>query len=133
MGSVIGGIIGYFIGAALFASIGQPIIDFLHLQTQFLIVGEYFKNNAFLAISGAAFTPIPYKVFTIAAGFWNVALGVFIAASIVGRGLRFFIEGAALYWFGAKIASLIDKYFTLLSWAVLIIIIILFIILNFLL
>ncbi len=121
--SVLGGIFGYFIGLFLFDSIGQFIITHLGLEQSFQVVGDYFKINAFLAISGAAFTPIPYKVFTIAAGFWQVGLPVLILASVLGRSGRFFIEAVLLYFFGKKMAVFIEKYFNWVSLTVFVLIV----------
>ena len=115
VGSVLGGIFGYFIGLFLFDSIGNLIINALGYQSQFQSVGNLYKSYAFLAILTAAFTPIPYKVFTIAAGFWQVSLISLIAASIIGRSARFFLVGSLIYFFGPKIKEFIDKYFNLLT------------------
>ena len=115
IGSVLGGILGYFIGSFLFDTIGSLIIGTLGYQAQFNAVGELYKSYAFLAILIAAFTPIPYKVFTIAAGFWNVGLMPLITASIIGRSARFFLVATLFYFFGAKIKDFIDKYFNLLT------------------
>jgi len=114
-GSVLGGILGYFIGLFLFDTIGNFIINTLGYQAQFNAVGDLYKSYAFLAILASAFTPIPYKVFTIAAGFWQVGLLPLIAASIVGRSARFFIVASLIYFFGPKIKEFIDKYFNLLT------------------
>src|SRR3989338_2322155 len=113
--SVLGGITGYFIGFFLFESIGKFIIANLGYEQQFLSVSELFKQNAFLAILAAAFTPIPYKVFTIASCFWQVGLGVLIMASVIGRSGRFFIIGTLTYFFGERVKEFIEKYFNLLS------------------
>ncbi len=115
IGSVLGGISGYFIGYFLFDSIGKLIIDALGYQAQFNYVGELYKSYAFLAILTAAFTPIPYKVFTIAAGFWKVGLMPLIAASVIGRSARFFLVAALFYFFGPKIKEFIDRYFNILT------------------
>lgn len=115
IGSVLGGIFGYLIGYFLFDSIGKVIIDALGYQAQFNAVGELYKSYAFLAILTAAFTPIPYKVFTIAAGFWQVGLLPLITASIIGRSARFFLVATLFYFFGPKIKEFIDKYFNLLT------------------
>jgi len=63
----------------------------------------------------SAFTPIPYKVFTIAAGFWQVGLLPLVAASVIGRGARFFLVATLFYLFGPKIKKFIDKYFNLIT------------------
>lgn len=115
IGSVLGGIFGYFIGLFLFDIIGIFIINTLGYQAQFQTVGNLYKSYAFLAILTAAFTPIPYKVFTIAAGFWQVGLLPLITASILGRSARFFLVASLIYLFGPKIKEFIDKYFNLLT------------------
>jgi len=115
IGSVLGGILGYFIGLFLFDTIGNVIIDSLGYRAQFNVVGDLYKSYAFLAILASAFTPIPYKVFTIAAGFWQVGLLPLIAASVIGRSARFFLVATLIYFFGPKIKEFIDKYFNLLT------------------
>lgn len=115
LGSVLGGILGYFIGLLLFDTIGSFIINSLGYQAQFNSVGDLYKSYAFLAILVSAFTPIPYKVFTIAAGFWQVGLLPLIAASAIGRSARFFLVATLIYFFGPKIKEFIDKYFNLLT------------------
>jgi len=115
VGSVLGGIFGYFIGLFLFDTIGIFIIETLGYQSQFTTVGNLYNSYAFLAILVSAFTPIPYKVFTIAAGFWQVGLFPLITASIIGRSARFFIVASLFYFFGPKIKEFIDKYFNLLT------------------
>lgn len=115
IGSVLGGILGYFIGLFLFDTIGSFIINTLGYQAQFDAVGDLYKSYAFLAILVSAFTPIPYKVFTIAAGFWQVGLLPLIAASAIGRSARFFIVATLIYFFGPKIKEFIDKYFNILT------------------
>lgn len=113
--SVLGGILGYFIGVFLFESVGRTIISTLGYEQQFAVVGELFKGNAFLAIFAAALTPIPYKVFTIAAGVWQVGLLPLVLASILGRGLRFFSVATLTYFLGERVKVFIDKYFNWIS------------------
>ena len=115
VGSVLGGIFGYFIGLFLFDTVGKFIIEMFGYQEYFRLVGDFYKGYAFWAILAAAFTPIPYKVFTIAAGVWNVGMFPLITASIIGRGGRFFIVGTLIYLFGEKIKEFIDKYFNFLT------------------
>ncbi|MDP7417729.1 MAG: DedA family protein, partial [Desulfobacterales bacterium] len=67
------------------------------------------------AIGIAGFTPIPYKVFTISAGAFNINFWVFIVASVVSRSARFFLVGGLIYCFGPRIQSFIDNYFNLLA------------------
>jgi len=115
VGSVLGGVAGYYIGLALFETVGKPIINFYHLSELMGIVGEKYQQNSFLAIFTAAFTPIPYKVFTIAGGVFRISLLDLIIASILGRGGRFFLVALALRIFGKKISNVIEKYFDILS------------------
>jgi len=113
--SVLGGILGYFIGVFLFESVGKVIIQAFGYQAQFQQVGLLYQSHAFLAITAAAFTPIPYKVFTIAAGVWKISLATLIAASVVGRSGRFFLVATFTYFMGERVRTLVDKYFNWLS------------------
>ncbi len=70
-----------------------------------------------IAIFLAGLTPIPYKVFTLSAGVFAINFPVFVLASILSRGLRFFLEAALIYWFGPSISRFIDRYFNILTWA----------------
>ncbi len=114
LGSVLGGLFGYFIGYSLYDIIGVYIIQTLNYQQYFDLVGQMYASNAFVAIFAAGLTPIPYKVFTIAAGFWRIDLVTLMLASILSRGLRFFLLAGLIYLFGKKIKTFIDKYFNLL-------------------
>lgn len=115
VGSVLGGLIGYLIGWSLLEALGMPILEFLHLESAFELVGQKYRESAGVAIFLAAFTPIPYKVFTIAAGAYSIPLTTFLAASILGRTSRFLLVGTAIYFFGSGIKKLIDQYFNLLT------------------
>lgn len=107
VGSVTGGMFGYFIGAVLYNYIGVPIVNAYHLQTEMLHVQTLFQDNAFLSILVAAFTPIPYKVFTIASGLFSVNFFTFVLASIIGRGGRFFLVAYFTNKYGVKAKELI--------------------------
>jgi membrane protein YqaA with SNARE-associated domain len=118
VGSVLGGIGGYYIGY-LAEPLGRWIIfDLLHYGSAWDKVAELYGHNAFLAIVAAAFTPIPYKVFTIAAGVFHeqVPLLTLIAASVLGRTSRFVLVGGTIFFFGPPVKRLLDKY---LEWAAL--------------
>lgn len=115
IGSVLGGIFGYYIGLTLFETIGNPILEFYHLQSKFDQVAVLYSQNAFLAVFTAAFTPIPYKVFTIAGGVFQIPLTSLIIGSLMGRAGRFFAVALALRVFGEKISAAIEKYFDILS------------------
>src|SRR5690606_29160861 len=84
--SVLGGLFGYAIGFFFFDIFGQKIIDIYNLHDHFKAIGEAFDSATFISMFIAAFTPIPYKIFTIAGGFFMVNILQFIVASIIGRG-----------------------------------------------
>lgn len=107
--SVLGGLFGYGIGSMFYAHIGEPIVNMYGLQKEVMYVGEQFKNNAFLSILIAAFTPVPYKVFTISAGLFSLNIITFISASLLGRGTRFFLVAFITKKYGAKAKEFIIK------------------------
>lgn len=110
-GSVAGAFLGYYIGYAFFEAIGSRIVAFYGFADQFHLVLEKYRENAWLAIIVAGFTPIPYKVFTIAAGFnLTIDLATLAGASVVGRASRFFLVGGLLYVFGPRIKGYLDKH-----------------------
>lgn len=111
--SVLGGIFGYIIGASLYDPIGVWIIENYHLADDVARIGELFANNAFVANLVGAFTPIPYKAFTIASGFFSINLFLFTLASFIGRGLRFFILAYLSVVFGEHVAKRVFKFFAL--------------------
>lgn len=115
IGSVAGALLGYFIGWGLYETIGKTIINTYHLNAAVELVGRKFSENSFITIFTAAFTPIPYKVITIAAGIFNISLITVVVASIFGRAGRFFLVALGLRVFGKKIADSIEKYFDILS------------------
>lgn len=114
VGSVLGGILGYYLGFA-FWELAKGILFHYIDKDGFEVVREYFNQYQGWAIAVAGLTPIPYKVFTITAGFLRANLLVFIVASILARGLRFFTVAGLIYLFGPKIKDFIDKYFNLLT------------------
>ena len=113
--SVLGGILGYVLGFFFFEAIGQWIITTYNLTEEMSQVGLLFSNNAFLAIFISAFTPIPYKVFTITAGFFRINFLIFLLASLFGRGLRFFLVGYLMNRFGPALGRTMYKYFNLFA------------------
>jgi len=113
--SVAGGMLGYGIGFLFFESVGGGIIEFYGLAEFFERVGGFYSRYAAGFVVVAGFTPIPYKVFTIAAGFFEVNFPIFVAASMVGRGGRFFLVAALLRFFGEPMKDFIDRYFNWLT------------------
>lgn len=115
--SVIGGVIGWYIGYAGWEAVKDFFFNYVPGFTpeNFDYVKNLYKDNALLAIFTAAFTPIPYKIFTITAGVCDVPLYDLILGSIVGRGGRFFLVGLIIRVVGPKSKEFIDKYFNLLT------------------
>ena len=115
LGSVAGAMLGWAIGYFLWESSGDLIIRCIPGLTQerYGVASQYFEQWGFLAILIAAFTPIPFKVFTISAGALQTSLWVLLIASVIGRFARFFAVGTCIYIFGPSIKELLDKYFDL--------------------
>ncbi len=117
IGSVLGGICGYFIGMKVWEYTSNFFFTYIPGFTpeSFNHVKSLYNDNAFLAVFVSGFTPIPYKVFTIAAGVCKISFIVFIISSVLGRGLRFFIVGGLIKIFGEPVKKFINKYFNLLT------------------
>ena len=115
LGSVLGGIMGYIIGWQFMAAIGDKIVEFYGLSHKVDYIEALYNRYDAWAVGIAGFTPIPYKVFTIAAGMFKISFPVFVAASAVSRSARFFLVGGLIYRFGPGIQTFIDKYFNLLA------------------
>jgi membrane protein YqaA with SNARE-associated domain len=112
--SVLGGILGYAIGALFYDTLGQPILEALGKGDAMEAFNTRFNEFGFWPVLIAGITPFPYKVITIMSGWTGMPLGVFIVTSIIARGLRFFIVAALLWKFGAPIRDFIEKRLGLL-------------------
>lgn len=111
--SVLGGIFGYIIGFALYDSLGVWIIEQYSLAEEMARIGTLFSGNTFWYLFVSAFTPIPYKAFTIAGGFFGVNLFIFTVASFLGRGLRFVVVAYFGEMFGEHFVKRLFRYFAL--------------------
>lgn len=122
-GSVVGAIGGYIIGFAFWAAVGEYFFLYIPGFTQELFnkVSLSYEQNSVFIIFTAAFTPIPYKIFTIAAGVSKISVVPFVLASVIGRGARFFLLGFLFKKFGVQAREFIDKYFNVLTILVVII------------
>ncbi|SRR5210317_2581374 len=116
--SVLGGLLGYFIGVFLWETIGQYIIEIYHLENKFSKFKENYNSQGALIVFIAGFTPIPYKLITIASGGMNLDLVIFILASTISRGARFFLLTGIIRIFGDAAKLFIDKYFSLLTFVI---------------
>lgn len=107
--SVLGGLLGYGIGAFFYEAVGQPILETMGKADSMAEFNSKFNDLGFWAVLTAGITPFPYKVITIMSGWTGMPLGTFIVTSIIARGIRFFIIAALLWKFGAPIQAFIEK------------------------
>jgi len=117
LSSVVGGWLGYAIGALLFDTLGQPIINFYHLQSSFLAFQAWFAENGGWVILAKGWTPIPFKLITITAGFSHLDPIIFTVTCIGSRAMRFFLVAGLLYFFGEPIRDFIERRLTLVTTA----------------
>ncbi len=113
--SVIGGLFGYFIGFALFNSVGLILVNFYGMNDYIESLKEYYNNYGVWFVLIAGFTPLPFKIITIASGLFQLNLIVFILCSLIARGSRFYLIAVLLYIFGETIKKFIEKYFNILT------------------
>ena len=116
-GSVLGGVLGYGIGMFAFDALGRPILEMYHAVAKFEEMRGLYNEHGALIVFSAGFSPIPYKVFTIASGVADMNIVTFTLASIFGRGARFFLVAALLWKFGEPIKTFIEKYLAQLTLA----------------
>ncbi len=121
--SVLGGLLGYFIGSFAFQYI-EPWLLSSHYVDAFHLAVSWFEQWGFWAILLAGFTPIPYKVFTIASGTLGMALIPFVLGSIIGRGARFFLVAGLMKWGGEKLESQLHGWMDRIGWATIILVIV---------
>lgn len=107
--SVLGGLFGYYIGAFLFETVGQPIFDFYGKSDAVEAFSEKFNTYGAWAVLVAGVTPFPFKVITIMSGVTGLSLPVFIVSAIIARTLRYFIIAALLWKFGEPIRDFIER------------------------
>jgi len=111
--SVLGALLGWLIGYALWSAVGEFFQAYVPGVTRdnMAYVGELYRRNAFGSIFAAAFTPIPFKVFTLSAGVFHeyVSLSTLILASGLGRSARFFLVAAAVFFFGPAVRGFLEQ------------------------
>jgi len=109
LSSVLGGAAGYAIGFFFFELVGQPILEFYGKTDKFAEFAAGYNEWGAAIVLFAGVTPFPYKVITIASGVTGLNFLVFMLASLVARGLRFYLVAALLYWFGPPIRDFIER------------------------
>ena len=112
--SVLGGVFGYLIGLWAFDWV-SPLLDG-HYAAQFQQVKTWFSTWGFWAVLIAGFSPVPYKLFTIAAGAMSMALLPFVFASFIGRGARFYLVALLMAWGGAKMETQLRQWIDWIGW-----------------
>lgn len=127
--SVAGGVLGYLIGAFAF-DVVAPLIQDGRYWDGYLEARAWFDRWGFWAIFLAGFSPIPYKVFTIAAGAASMALLPFVIASLIGRGLRFFLVAGLMALGGPRMEAVLRRYVDWLGWATVVLVAIAVVVLN---
>jgi len=117
LGSVIGGVIGYLLGWGFWSLLADFFFTYVPGFTPqlFARVQALYAEHDFWVVFAAGFTPIPYKVITIAAGVFLINFPVFVLASVIGRSARFFLVAGLIRRYGPGIRSFVDRYFNLLS------------------
>ena len=115
VGSLLGGLLGYLLGLEFYELIGRRIVEFYGAGEQYERVRDLYQEWDAVAVLVAGFTPLPFKLFTIAGGVFQINLVTFLLAAAVSRGARFFLLGGLIAWFGPVIGSFIDRYFNLLT------------------
>ena len=121
-GSITGAMAGYALGFFLwqntadeYTALPQSFFNHVFSMESFLKVGALYDRYNFWIVFTAGFTPLPYKLFTITGGLFHINFVMFLLASVVSRGLRFFVIAWLIWRFGAPIKRFIDKYFNLLA------------------
>lgn len=114
--SVLGGIFGYLIGLYAFEPIVLPVIDYFGYTEKFAHAEGWFNKYGVWIVFVAGFSPIPYKVFTVAAGVMHMAFLPFVIASIIGRGARFYLVCALIVLGGQKLEDHLKQYIDLIGW-----------------
>ncbi|WP_448873378.1 YqaA family protein [Desulfobulbus propionicus] len=116
MASVLGGMFGYAIGFYAFSAI-EPLLRSSHSWQTYQTAVEWFGRWGFWTVFIAGFSPIPYKVFTIAAGAMSMTFAPFVLASFIGRGARFLLVGGLMALGGPRMEAVLRKYVDRIGWA----------------
>ena len=130
LASVIGGAVGYGLGALLFEPVVAPFIESMGYQTKFSHVMNWFDAYGVWVVFIAGFSPIPYKLFTVSAGMLQMAFLPFMLASALGRGMRFFLVAFLMKWGGKAMEQKLRQYVEILGWLMVGLVMILYFVLK---
>ncbi|KPK10772.1 MAG: hypothetical protein AMJ68_08155 [Acidithiobacillales bacterium SG8_45] len=129
--SVAGGVLGYIIGAYAFDLV-VPVLREMKLWSDsgYLRVQDWFREWGFWAIFIAGFSPVPYKIFTIASGVLQMTFLPFLLASAIGRGARFFLVAGVLYAGGERMEQMLRKYIDTIGWLMVLLAVVLYLVVS---
>lgn len=128
--SILGGITGYFLGYYFMELIGMPVMEFYGLLQEYQTIQVWYERYDAWAVAIAGVSPIPYKVCTLSAGAFGINFMVFVLASIVSRGARFFVIAGLIYWKGEQARTFLEKRMDLVFLAGIILVILGFVLLK---
>lgn len=128
--SIVGGSVGYLLGYMMFDPWIQPLITEFGYQTRFDTAMNWFKEWGVWVVFIAGFSPIPYKLFTVSAGFLQMAFIPFLIASAIGRGMRFFLVAGLIKWGGSAMEHKLRQWIDVLGWGLVVLIIIIYFIVK---
>ena len=114
--SLLGGILGYWLGYLLYDPVVLPFIQYMGYQETFALVERWFNDYGVWVVFIAGFSPIPYKLFTVGAGLMHMAFLPFVIASFIGRASRFFLVAGLMYWGGEKMQAKLRDIVDILGW-----------------
>lgn len=116
LSSIIGGAVGYLLGYMMFEPWIQPLITEFGYQSRFDTTMNWFSEWGVWVVFIAGFSPIPYKLFTVSAGFLQMAFLPFLLASAIGRGMRFFLVAGLIQWGGSAMEKNLRQWIDALGW-----------------
>lgn len=128
--SVVGGAAGYAIGMFAFDLV-QPLLEKAGYMDKYQLAVDWFNDYGIWVVFLAGFSPIPYKLFTIAAGVVAMMFVPFLIASAIGRGARFFIVAGLMVWGGERMDQAMRQYVDRIGWVVVAVAVLLFVWLKF--
>jgi membrane protein YqaA with SNARE-associated domain len=116
--SILGGVAGYWLGWFAFDGFIAPVVERMGYQSKLDMAIEWFNTYGVWVLFLAGFSPIPYKIFTVSAGFLHMAFLPFLLASAIGRGARFFLVAGLMYWGGPSMEKKLREWVEYLGWGV---------------
>lgn len=130
--SLLGGIVGYLVGYFFMEVAGWPIIDFYGLGDKYEVIRQWYETYSAWAVAVAGLTPIPYKLCTLTAGAFEINWLIFVVASTLSRGIRFFAIATAIFFFGEAAREFLEKRFNLVVSMTVVLVVLGFVVIRYL-